>query len=187
MALRETSRALRTIIEIVIIVVVALLLSTVVRRFVVETYEVPTGSMIPTIEIGDRILSEKITYYTSEPQAGDIVTFTNPIDPETVLVKRTIAVAGDVVDIDDSTGTLYINGQAQDESYTYGKPTYELPSTYSGVDISYPYTVPQGTIWVMGDNRTNSSDSRYFGPVDVETVTGRVFFRYWPFDRFGLM
>ena len=184
MILKKASKALRFLIEILIIVVVAVALSVVIRIFLVETYEVPTGSMIPTIEIGDRILSEKITYYFNEPQKGDIITFVSPTDNETILVKRVIATGGDVVDIVD--GVLYVNGEEQEESYVYGKPTYEM-DTNSGVTISYPYTVPEGYLWVMGDNRTNSSDSRVFGPVSVDSVTGRVFFRYWPLDRFGPM
>ena len=184
--LKAASRTVRFIVELVIILVAALLLAFLLRQFLVETYEVPTSSMVSTIEIGDRILSEKVTYYNSEPQKGDIVTFKSPTDGgETILVKRVIATGGDVVDI--HSGNLYINGTLQKEEYVHNNPTYELSNTLSGQDISYPYTVPNGYIWVMGDNRTNSSDSRYFGPVNINSVTGKVFFRYWPLDRFGPM
>ncbi len=173
------------IFEFVVVIAAALALSFVVRTFVVGVYEVPSGSMESTIEVGDRILSEKISYRFSQPAKGDIITFENPTDEDVVLVKRVIATAGDVVDI--SNGNLYINGELQNEPYTSGKPTYELTSAYDGKRISYPYAVPEGHVWVMGDNRTNSSDSRYFGSVPTSTITGRVFFRYWPFDRFGIM
>ncbi|MGI6220867.1 MAG: signal peptidase I [Coriobacteriales bacterium] len=183
MILRTASKLVRGVVEIVIIIIAALIISAVVRAFVVETYEVPTGSMEPTIEVGDRILSQRIAYYKGTPQPGDIVTFSDPIEPDRTLVKRTIAVAGDTVDISD--GNLYINGELQDEPYTHGQPTEPLASYDLSLTISYPYTIPDGYIWVMGDNRTNSADSRYFGPVKESVVSGKVFLRYWPFDRFG--
>lgn len=192
--LKTASKFVRMLVEIIVIVVLAVALSFVVRTFLVETYEVPSGSMIPTIDteenlangVYDRILSEKISYYSGTPQKGDIVTFESPLDNgNTILVKRVIATGGDTVDI--RGGNLYINGVLQNEEYVHGKPTNALYPTMPGVEIDYPYTVPEGCIWVMGDNRTNSEDSRYFGPVKTDTVTGRVFFRYMPFDRFGPM
>ncbi len=174
----------RFLFEIIVVVVAALSLSLVVRTFFVEVYEVPSGSMESTIEIGDRILSEKVSYNFSGPSRGDIVTFDSPTDEGVVLVKRVIAVGGDIVDI--SNGHLYINGELQQESYVVD-PTYELTSTYQGKKITYPYAVPEGQMWVMGDNRDNSQDSRYFGSVPTNTITGKVFFRYWPFTRFGPM
>ena len=180
MVLKQASTAVRVIVEIVIIVAAAL-----VRTFVIEAYEVPTGSMISTIEPGDRILSERISYRMHEPNRGDIITFTNPMNPEQTLVKRTIAVEGDVVDIQNDC--LYVNGELQHEDYTHGKPTRQLSPTFKNMQIDYPYTVPEDCIWVMGDNRTNSSDSRYFGPIETSTVSGHVVFRYWPFDRFGTL
>ncbi len=183
--LKPVTGAAKFIFEILVVVVAALALSFVVRTFIVEVYEVPSGSMESTIEIGDRILSERISYHFNEPAKGDIVTFASPTEEGVTLVKRVIATAGDVVDI--ANGNLYINGELQNESYTLGKPTYELASGSNGKKISYPYAVPEGEVWVMGDNRTNSSDSRYFGSVPTSSITGRVFFRYWPFDRFGTM
>ncbi len=177
-------RGWRFLFEIIVVVVAALSLSLVVRTFFVEVYEVPSGSMESTIEIGDRILSEKVSYNFSKPQRGDIVTFDSPTDEGVILVKRVIAVGGDVVDI--ANGNLYVNGELQQESYA-PDPTYELASTYKGKRITYPYAVPDGQMWVMGDNRDNSQDSRYFGSVPIDTITGKVFFRYWPFTRFGPM
>jgi len=185
MVFGAASKLARTIIEIVIIVAAAIALTFVVRTFVIESYEVPTGSMQSTIEPGDRVLSERISYYFRTPERGEIVTFTNPTDNRETLVKRTIAVAGDVVDIYGDN--LYVNGELQVEDYVHGLPTRQLAPTYQNMTISYPFTVPEGYIWVMGDNRTNSSDSRYFGPVETSTVSGHVVFRYWPFDRFGPM
>ena len=98
------------------------------------------------------------------------------------LIKRCIATAGQTIDI-DGDGFLYIDGVAQTETYTHGKPT--LPLTNS--TITFPYTVPSGYIWVMGDNRTNSQDSRYFGAVPTSSVTGRGVLVYWPVPDFGLL
>ena len=89
--------------------------------------------------------------------------------------------------MDIHNDNLYINGELQQEDYVHGLPTRQLSPTYNNMTISYPYVVPEGQVWVMGDNRTNSSDSRYFGPVDASTVSGHVVFRYWPFDRFGTL
>lgn len=199
MVLRAASRLVRLVVEIVVIVVAALALSFIVRAFLVETYEVPSGSMQNTIQIGDRILAEKISYYFGDPQKGDIVTFVSPIQEdesvgtETILsgnqeifVKRVIATEGDTVDI--RNGSVYVNGELLEEDYVEeGNETFTFTSTYHDVEIEYPYTVPEGELWVMGDNRENSRDSRYFGSIEVSSVTGRVFFRYWPFSSFGLM
>ena len=83
-------------------------------------------------------------------------------------------------------GYVYVDGVQLDEPYTNGLPSYEL-TPVRGLEISYPYTVPQGEVWVMGDNRTNSQDSRYFGSVPVSSITGKAALIYWPFSNFGLV
>ena len=93
--------------------------------------------------------------------------------------ERVIATEGQTVDLRD--GKVYVDGVALDEPYTDGLPSYPL-NTVGTVDISYPYTIPKGDVWVMGDNRTNSSDSRYFGPIDKDTVFGKAFAIYWPVE-----
>ncbi len=166
--------------ELIIIAAVALGLAYLITNFVAQPYEIPSGSMEETIDIGDRVFSEKISYYVGEPKQGDIVTFKDMTNPSRVLIKRVIATGGQTVDLRD--GVVYVNGVALSEPYTEGKPTLAL-----GSDISYPYTVPQGSMWVMGDNRTNSSDSRAFGAVPLSNLTGRAFFRYWPLDHIGTL
>lgn len=174
-------RALRTLISLLATILLVVVFSWALRTFVVQAYEIPSGSMEETIEIGDMVFSEKVTYYFREPEPGDIVTFADPETPGRTLIKRCIAVAGQTISVDE-TGILYVDGVAQSETYTNGKPSYPLNS-----DISYPYTVPDGCIWVMGDNRTNSQDSRYFGAIKVSTVTGRAVFTYWPISSFGVL
>jgi signal peptidase I len=172
----------RQILEIVIMLALVVVAFFGLRAFVVLTYEIPSASMEDTIQVGDRVFSEKISYYGHGPQVGDIVTFADPLDPETTFIKRVIAVGGDVVELRD--GSVYVNGEKRDEPFTQGKPSLELDPA-PGVEISYPYTVPQDYLWVMGDNRTNSGDSRYFGAIPASSVSGHACFRYWPLDHIG--
>jgi signal peptidase I len=175
----------RAVIELVCIVIAALVLTWLIRTFVCQPFEIPSGSMEDTLEIGDRILSEKVTYYFSDIKQGDIVTFTDPTSSDRTLIKRVIATGGQTVDLRD--GVVYVDDVALDESYTDGQASYPLSQTYLNQDISYPYTVPEGYLWVMGDNRGNSADSRYFGAIAADTVSGKAFFVYWPFDDFGFL
>lgn len=164
---------------------VAIGVALLIRTFVGVPYYVPSGSMRETIREGDVLVGEKVTYYLRDPEPGDIVTFASPEDGET-LIKRVIAVGGQTVDLVD--GIVYVDGEALDESsYTGGKPSYSLSDLEGSAGITYPYTVPEGSIWVMGDNRTNSKDSRYFGPVSVDDVTSKAAFIYWPLTDLGLL
>ncbi|MGN0077885.1 MAG: signal peptidase I [Coriobacteriales bacterium] len=169
------------VIEFVVIIAAALVLAWGITTFVVKPYQVPSGSMLETIQLEDRVLSEKISYYGHGPQQGDIVTFADPLDPKTTLIKRCIAVEGQTVDLVD--GIVYVDGEPlEEDAYTGGKPSYPEDGP---AQIQYPYTIPEGHIWCMGDNRTNSSDSRYFGAVPVDSVTGHAFFTYWPISSIG--
>ncbi len=154
------------------------------QTFVACPYNIPSGSMEDTIEIGDNVWSEKVSYYFRDIEPGDIVTFNDPEIPNRTLIKRVIATGGQTVDLLD--GVVYVDGVALDEPYTQGKPSAPL-KTASGIEITYPYTVPAGDIWVMGDNRTNSADSRYFGPIDEASVSGRAVVIYWPLDHIGVL
>lgn len=133
---------------------------------------------------GDRIFAEKVSYHVDEPSVGDIVVFSDPQVPSRVLVKRVVATEGQTVSL--VGGVVYVDGVALSEPYAQGE-SYPLSPTAGNVSLSYPYTVPAGCLWVMGDNRENSSDSRYFGPIDVDSVFGRAVLVYWPLDRVGLL
>lgn len=179
--MREKSK-LVSVIEWVVLAILAMLCSVLIRRFLVDVYIIPTESMTTTILPGDRMIGEKVTLYFSEPERGQVVTFENPLEGEsTTLVKRCVAVAGDEVDL--INGALYVNGEFQDEPYVLGRPSYPLIEADGIGPISYPYVVPEGTIWVMGDNRTNSNDSRYFGPVPLENVAAKALCIFWPVDH----
>ena len=154
----------------------------VMRIFVADTYQVPTGSMLETIQLGDRLVGEKISYRFRTPKAGEVVTFDDPSDPGVTLIKRVIATEGQTVDLVD--GAVVVDGAALDEPYVLGKPSEPIDRFAPELDgaITYPYVVPEGCVWVMGDNRTNSLDSRYFGAVDIDAVSSRAMFIFWPFS-----
>lgn len=166
-------------------VILAVLIAFLLRTFVVGVYQVPSGSMLDTIQIGDMLVGEKVTLNFEEPKRGDIVTFESPRDPATTLIKRVVATEGQEVDLKD--GVLYVDGVPESASYTEGKPTYSLSEMEGSAGIQYPYVVPDGCVFVMGDNRTNSADSRFFGPVSVKAVTSRALFIYWPLEDVGTL
>ncbi|MDO4428123.1 MAG: signal peptidase I [Atopobiaceae bacterium] len=160
-------------------------LSVLLRVFVVGAYYVPTGSMLETIQEGDLILGEKVSLAFRDPEPGDVVTFDSPATVGDTLVKRVIAVGGQTIDLVD--GEVLVDGVDLDEPYVNGARTESLSDIAGSVGISYPYTVPEGMVWVMGDNRTNSKDSRFFGPVSVDDVTSRAILIYWPLSDVGLL
>ncbi|WP_080797580.1 signal peptidase I [Arabiibacter massiliensis] len=181
-AVRQSPGILRTFVGLLVMVAFVFGLSWVLRTFVFQAYEIPSGSMEETIMTGDMVFAEKVSYYLRDPKPGDIVTFQDPEISGRILIKRCIAVGGQTVDINDEDGLVYVDGVPQDEPYTDGQPSYRLQS-----DVEYPYTVPEGYLWMMGDNRTNSQDSRFFGAIPISSVTGRGALVYWPLNDFSLL
>ena len=167
---------------------VTLVLALLLRTFVVEVFVVPTGSMLETIQLNDRFVGEKVSVRLKGVSAGSVYTFRNPEERlGAVLVKRCIATGGQTVDLVD--GRVWVDGVALDEPYTLGKPSepFDYCPDYLDAPISFPYTVPEGYVWMMGDNRTESCDSRYFGPIPVEDVTSRAVCVIWPLSDAGLL
>ncbi len=173
----------RELLSYVILFIIALVAAMLVRTFIVQPFKIPSGSMRPTIEIGEHVFAEKISYLSRTPERGDIVTFTAPDEPDTYMIKRVIATEGQVIDL--VNGAVFVDGEQLDEPYVNDRPTDPFEKTAASVEITYPYTVPDGTVWVMGDNRTNSGDSRFFGPIDADTITARGFFTFWPLSDIG--
>lgn len=167
---------LRWLLETVLLLAAAFVLAQVVRTYVVQPFVIPTGSMEPTIAISDRVLVNKFLYRFQDPVPGDIVVFDDPTGETPALIKRVIAVPGQTVDIRD--GQVLIDGTPIDEPYVHGKDT--APG-----GVALPYTVAEGEVWLMGDNRPNSKDSRWLGPQPFTALRGVAFATYWPMERIG--
>jgi signal peptidase I len=174
-------------------IVVAVLLALLIRAFVVQAFTIPSGSMMDTLLVGDYILVNKFLYgpevpFTDahlpglrDPQRGDIIVFKYPNDETRDFIKRIIAVGGETVQVKDNRA--YVNGRPLDEPYV--RPG-SLPATASG-HCGYlygcdPIVVPPGAYFVMGDNRDNSQDSRYWGYVKREKIRGKAFLIYWSWN-----
>ena len=186
---------------LVILVISFALVFGVVRPYVVEAFYIPSESMVPTLEIGDRVLANKFIYRFTDPERGEVVVFKsveggelpperNPIvsfvdflrgkqgpPPREDLIKRIVGLPGDEVVVKE--GTVLVNGEPQEEPFVNGK--------FPDLSTSAPITVPKDHVFVMGDNRANSRDSRVFGPVPYENIEGQAFVRFWPLDRLGLL
>jgi signal peptidase I len=161
-----------TILEIVVIVTAAFVIALLVQAFLVKPFTIHQVSMRPTLEEGDRILLSRLSYKFGSPGRGDVVVFHSPINADEDLVKRIVAVENDRVAVHD--GKLYVNGVAQTEPYL-------LEQDFGG-DMAET-TVPAGHVFVMGDNRNNSGDSRLFGPIPTNSIIGKAFCVYWPISH----
>lgn len=187
----DSDNGLRTALPWGAIIYAAIILAAIgtvllIRAFVIEPFIIPTESMCDTIEVGDSVLAEKVTLELGGTVSqGDIIVFENPEkDPEKdVLCKRVVARGGQTVDMRD--GSVYIDGRKIAEDYAIGD-TYPL-YLGKGKHIAYPYEIPEGEIWVMGDNRENSADSRYFGAIPADSVIGICVMRYLPWNRIGFL
>ena len=175
-AARERPSGVRNAVEWVAIIVGALIVAFVVKTFLVQAFYIPSGSMLPTLQDNDRVLVNKLSYDLHDVHRGDIVVFKGPEQAQGQvkdLIKRVIGLPGDTVEAHD--GQLYVNGQPLSEPYLGpGVTTGPLE----------PQHIPPHHYWVMGDNRGNSKDSRFFGSIDKSLIIGRAFVRVWPVGRF---
>jgi signal peptidase I len=177
--------------EYVEAIITALILALLIRTFVVQAFKIPSGSMIPTLLIGDHILVNKFLYGTQipfsdkkililrEPEKGDIIVFKYPENPTKDFIKRVIATEGDT--IEEKNKIVYVNGEPVVETYAYHyDPTMRSDSDKR--DTFGRILVPKDKIFVMGDNRDHSYDSRFWGFVDRKEVKGKAFIIYWSWD-----
>lgn len=155
-------------------IIPAILIAIVLNLFIVQPTKVRGESMEPTLHTDEYLLVEKISYRLHEPRRGDVVVFKYPRDEQENFIKRVIAIPGDTVEID--SGRVSINGQPIVEPYLLQLPRESMPLT----------EIPEGKLFVLGDNRLNSNDSRAFGMVSMGEVLGRAWLRYWPIDQFIL-
>jgi signal peptidase I len=180
-------RSLGCLLEIAQTLILTLILFWIVQTFVAQPFQVKQLSMQHTIENDQFVLVDKLTPRFDPYHRGDIVVFAPPQNAETQrgepFIKRVIGVAGDTVEIRD--GAVLVNGVTLDEPYLYAVDAVPQPTEPETDEMSW--TVPDGQIFVMGDHRARSSDSRAFGPIDVSSVVGRAWLRYWPLPAFGIL
>jgi signal peptidase I len=187
----DMKRQTRWWVELLVVVVGAVVIAFLLRTFVVATYSIPSGSMEPTLMIGDRIVVNKLSYHLHGVDTGNIVVFSTPPTencggaPVTDLVKRVIGLPGQTVSLFE--GRVYIDDAPLPEPWlppAVRTETYPGPSL-AAYSLHHPYRVPSGDVYVMGDNRPESCDSRYWGPIRESTIVGKVDVRIWPLSRIG--
>ena len=173
-------------------IIIAVILALFIRMFVVQAFKIPSGSMKPTLQIGDHILVNKFIYGVklpyvrktiipvSEPERGDIIVFKYPEEPDKDFIKRVIAIPGDTVKIQDKR--VFVNGQPVAHDYGMHTDSNVIPGRVNRRDNYGPKTVPENAYFVMGDNRDNSYDSRFWGFVKESAIKGEAFIIYWSWD-----
>ena len=204
--------------ELPILILLAFVIAIVIKTFLLQAFYIPSGSMIPTLHVGDRVLVEKVTYHLHGPARGDVVVFANdvfgtrppdvpwyddaknfvrellglPTGTEEDYIKRVVAVGGDTVRYVGSPRHLIVNGQRVDEPYINNGKDLSSQTITSGDCERLQMeaegdacVVPAGDVFVMGDNRGNSQDSRYLGPIDQDKIVGKAFVIIWPASDFG--
>ncbi|MGV2827363.1 signal peptidase I [Myxosarcina sp. GI1(2024)] len=161
---------------------IALVLAFLIRVFIAEPRYIPSDSMLPTLIRGDRLVVEKVAYKFSTPAKGDIVVFQPPMklrvlgyQKNQAFIKRAIATAGDTIAVKE--GIVIVNNHPLTEKYIAEPPAYNLPLV----------TVPEGEVFVMGDNRNNSNDSHVWGFLPTKNIIGHAIFRFWPLERIGVI
>jgi signal peptidase I len=188
--LKKKKSGLRENIEAIL---VAIVLALFIRTFVIQAFKIPSGSMKETLLIGDHILVNKFIYGVkvpylqttivpiTNPKHGDIVVFKFPEDPTKDFIKRVIAVAGDVVEVRDKQ--VYVNRKLLNHDFGIHTDSYIFPSSVQPRDNFGPVVVPEKSIFVMGDNRDQSYDSRFWGFVNLKALKGKALMIYWSWDK----
>jgi signal peptidase I len=174
------SRSTRSAIEWVAVIVGALVVALVVKTFLIQAFYIPSESMVPTLQVRDRVLVNKLSYDFGDIGRGDIVVFDRPGGPGpdgiAELIKRVVALEGETVEGRDNQ--VFVDGEPIDESY--------LPEGTITSDFG-PEVVPDGHVWVMGDNRSASDDSRRFKSIAEDDIVGRAFVTIWPLSEIGML
>ena len=173
--------------------ILAILLALFIRAFIVQAFKIPSGSMKHTLQIGDHILVNKFIYGVKlpyfdttiipykKPQRGDIIVFKFQQEPKKDFIKRTIGIPGDVIEILNKE--VYVNKKRLEQDYAIYTDLHIIPKAMQHRDNFGPVTVPEDSLFVMGDNRDHSYDSRFWGFVDLKNVKGKAFIIYWSWDN----
>jgi signal peptidase I len=174
-------------------IIIAILIAFFIRTFIVQAFKIPSGSMKPTLQIGDHILVNKFIYGVKmpyfrnmlipfrNPKRGDIVVFIYPEDRTKDFIKRVVGVSGDTIEIRNKA--IYLNGLPYKDSFGIYLDNFIIPGSIQPRDNFGPVTVPPRSVFVMGDNRDQSYDSRFWGFVNLQDVMGKAFIIYWSWDR----
>ncbi len=178
----------RTLLSYGLVLVMGIAMAIAVQSFVVKPFLVPSSSMADTIVPGQRILVDRLIYHFRAVHRGDIIVFRGPEPPHELLIKRVVGLPGDLLAL--HKGQLYVNGMRANNSFVdkvdgVTEPTQPAESSQGGQpaepwSLAHPFRVPAGHYFVMGDNRTDSNDSRYWGTVARSAIVGEAFLAYWP-------
>lgn len=168
--IEEEKSIKKEILSWVKIFVGAFIVAYILSNFVIVNARVPSGSMISTINVGDKVIGFRLSYLFSDPKRGDIVMFNAPDKEKTIYIKRIIGLPGDLIKIEDNK--LYINGELYEEDY--------IKNGWNGMTGTFTYEVPKGEYFMMGDNRDHSNDSRAWGSVKKDEIIAKAIFRYYP-------
>jgi signal peptidase I len=190
---RPQSGPRRTIFDYGLTALIAIAMAIVVQSFVVKPYVIPSRSMADTLVPGQRVLVDRMVYRLRSVHRGDIIVFRCAQLADQVLIKRVVGLPGDLLALDG--GHLYVNGVQTGDAFVdkhngLSEPTdpaspYDTGQPDAPWSLARPYRVPVGRYFVMGDNRTDSNDSRYWGTVPRSAIIGQAFFTYWPLGRIG--
>jgi signal peptidase I len=174
-------------------IIIAILIALFIRTFIIAAYKIPSESMVPTLLVGDHLLVNKFIYGVkipilrkiiipiTNPKRDDIIVFIYPNDRSLDFIKRVIGIGGDKIEIKNKK--IFINDQEYKDSYGIYDEGITYPAAIQPRDNFGPIIVPQGSLFVMGDNRDNSRDSRFWGFVDVKDVEGKALIIYWSWNR----
>jgi signal peptidase I len=181
----------RALAEWIVVIVVALVAALLIKTFAIQAFYIPSPSMVPTLEPGDRVLVNKLSYDFHSVHIGDIVVFRRPPADTTLgiddLIKRVVALPGQTIYVNDCR--VYVNGKEEPQPYLpkgWQNPGSEYCTVWT-TNLPNPYKVPADDYFVMGDNRKDSYDSRYWGPLPASYLVGRAFVRMWPPSRLGFL
>lgn len=174
-------------------IIIALLIAVFIRTFIIQAFKIPSRSMVPTLLVGDHLLVNKFIYGikipylrktiipVTDPRRGDIIVFIYPNDRSKDFIKRVIGIGGDTIEIKNKK--IFINGKEYTDTHGIYSDSVIYPGSIQPRDNFGPVTVPPESLFVMGDNRDESADSRYWGFVDLKDVEGKAFIIYWSWNR----
>jgi signal peptidase I len=160
--------------------VVAVVIALFIKTFLIQTYTIPSGSMLDTLLIGDYIIVNRLAYTLDDPARGDVVVFEYPVEPAKSFIKRTIGLPGDRIAIKNKQ--LYINGEPYNEDYKQIKDSASYPANITSRDNVEEFTVPEGKYFMLGDNRDASYDARFWGFISKDMIKGKAVLIYWSLE-----